>query len=218
MKKVYEIKFENVCMYHEINRYYVRAENEAEALRKFIKHLKRTYGNWYEEIISIVDCLEMFEEKKKMKKVTIKKKLRDLTKEEAINYFKNCGSLECAECTLKNVKCTVNNEFFWYKHKEMFSDKFLDQEIEIEVEKKEVKLTEDEKVILRNLPEKYKYIARDKINDDLYLFESKPFKQENIWFGQNSFVKKIDIYNHLFQFIKWEDKEPYLIEDLLKNG
>ena len=86
-------------------------------------------------------------------------------------------------------------------------------------EKEKVKLTEDEKVILRNLPKEYKYIARQKYGE-LAVYQSKPYK-DNIcgyWeYYENSMRKFLSLYNHLFQFIKWEDEESYLIEDLLKG-
>ena len=77
--------------------------------------------------------------------------------------------------------------------------------------KEKTKLTEDEKVILRSLPKEYKWIARDK-NGCLYVYASKPEKVITIWEGSGLPMIPFD---HLFQFIKWEDEEPYLIEKLL---
>ena len=82
--------------------------------------------------------------------------------------------------------------------------------------KEKPKLTEDEKVILRNLPKGYKYIARDQ-NMGLYIYLEKPYKITNNWTDHVSSIYGISIFKHLFQFIKWEDEEPYLIEDLLKE-
>lgn len=75
-------------------------------------------------------------------------------------------------------------------------------------------LTEDEKVILRNIEKKYKWIARDE-DGSLCAYESKPKKTNFFWFAE--FYGHL-CYSHLFQFIKWEDEEPLLIEDLLKNN
>ena len=77
-------------------------------------------------------------------------------------------------------------------------------------------LTDDEKVILRNIDKEFKYIARDE-DGDLNVYIEKPEKSiakiiASYWRGTCKFFS---YYNHLFQFIKWEDKEPYLIEDLL---
>ena len=80
-----------------------------------------------------------------------------------------------------------------------------------EKEKQKPELTEDEKVILKNIPKKYKYIARDK-NGLIFLHSKKPSKYDYSWIGYNDIAFP---YYHLFQFIKWEDDEPYLIEELL---
>ena len=80
--------------------------------------------------------------------------------------------------------------------------------------KDEPKLTEDEKAILKVLlNEKYKWIARDK-NDWLYVYASKPKKGITIWENTGSPMMP---FVHLFNFIKWEDEEPYSIEELLKG-
>ena len=80
-------------------------------------------------------------------------------------------------------------------------------------EKPKPQLTEDEKVILRNLPKKYKWIARDK-NNCLFIYINRPIKSD---FWLNACDSTRLAFPHLFQFIKWEDEEPYLIEDLLKG-
>ena len=81
-------------------------------------------------------------------------------------------------------------------------------------ERKEIpQLTEDEKVILKNVPKEYKWIARD-LSGMVYIFIERPEKGQAIWYGCGQ--PMIPFY-HLFQFIKWEDDEPYLIEDLLKR-
>ena len=80
--------------------------------------------------------------------------------------------------------------------------------------KEKPQLTEDEKVILKVLlNEKYKWIARDK-NDWLYVYASKPKKGITIWENTGSPMMP---FVHLFNFIKWEDEEPYSIEELLKG-
>lgn len=76
------------------------------------------------------------------------------------------------------------------------------------------KLTEDERVILENLPKKYKYIARDP-NGLLYIYGNKPTKDSGGWF--NGMNDNLSLFKHLFQFIKQEDREPYNIEELLKG-
>ena len=81
--------------------------------------------------------------------------------------------------------------------------------------KEKPKLTEDEKVILRNLPRCYKWIARDG-DDMVYLYTQEPVKEKSVggWCGLGGSAIQ---FGHLFQFIKWEDDEPYSIEELLEG-
>lgn len=62
-------------------------------------------------------------------------KLRDMTKEQWDIYGKNICKLYgcCRDCILRILKCTKSNiESSWINHKEMFSNKILDTEVEIE--------------------------------------------------------------------------------------
>ena len=80
-------------------------------------------------------------------------------------------------------------------------------------ERKNTKPTEDEKIILRSLPKDYKWIARN-LSGMVYIFIEKPEKGQAIWYGCG---RPMIPFYHLFQFIKWEDEESYLIEELLKG-
>lgn len=82
--------------------------------------------------------------------------------------------------------------------------------------KEPIKLTSDEKVILRNLPKEYNWIVRDSSNY-ICIHQEKPMKMTAFW-DSDSKTKAITIFNDLFQFIKFEDKEPYSIEELLKEN
>ena len=68
--------------------------------------------------------------------MTIKKKLRDLTGEEWDKWLeKVCFNhhLMCKKCPLKGAYCDYSaNESSWINNKDVYSDKFLNQEIEIE--------------------------------------------------------------------------------------
>lgn len=70
--------------------------------------------------------------------------------------------------------------------------------------------TEDEKVILKNLPAEIKWIARDEYGN-IYVFALKPMKENNlhVWtVGLWGTFQNLNCYNHLFQTIKWQDTEP----------
>lgn len=65
-----------------------------------------------------------------------KKKLRDLTAEEYKKWFnKNCCACgdSCCSCPFNSTSCLCG-KYCWVNHKELYSDKFLDQEVEVEVE------------------------------------------------------------------------------------
>lgn len=81
--------------------------------------------------------------------------------------------------------------------------------------KEKPKLTDVEKIILMNADKHLKYIARDK-NGSLYVYQNKPIKRYNEYWGDGSCGRDF-CFDHLFQFIKWTDEEPYLIEELLKE-
>ena len=58
----------------------------------------------------------------------MKKKIRDLTSEEYSEWeLKNCSGSDCHDCPFKYVNCDKK----WVNHKDMYSNKFLDQEVDI---------------------------------------------------------------------------------------
>lgn len=62
-----------------------------------------------------------------------KEKLRDLTLEEYKKWLKkNCSNLSCEDCVFLKAKCNTNSIGCWIKHKDAYSEKFLNQEIEVE--------------------------------------------------------------------------------------
>ena len=80
--------------------------------------------------------------------------------------------------------------------------------------KEKPKLTEDEKVILRNIDKCVKYIARN-MDGSLFVYDDKPVKTRDHW--DCEFHIYYFPFDHLFRLIEWEDEEPYSIEELLKN-
>lgn len=73
-------------------------------------------------------------------------------------------------------------------------------------------LSEDEKAVLRNIDKKYKWIARD--SEILSVYEIEPYKGGLYWECEGA-CREIEVFNHLFQFIKPLDK-AYMIDELLK--
>lgn len=69
----------------------------------------------------------------KIIKSTKKKKLRDLTVEDFKKWkHKMCKKYDgCKGCPFFIVTCNPNFNGFWLNHKDLYSDKFLDQEVDI---------------------------------------------------------------------------------------
>ena len=83
-------------------------------------------GYWHltDEDIVEIDDWEIIKETKKVK-------LRDLTAEQVKKWIgENCNRGDyCKDCPFRCIECY---DTFWLSCKDMFSDKFLDQEIEVE--------------------------------------------------------------------------------------
>lgn len=95
----------------------------------------------------------------------IKKKLRDLTPEEYANWhLKNCYITNCAICPFKSVRCDISKKS-WVDNKELFSDKFLNQEIEINTPDI---LDKQEKEYLRNVIKPFKGIVKNISKQKIY--------------------------------------------------
>ena len=73
----------------------------------------------------------------------MKIKLRDMT-EENFREWQNekCDITDCKECVFSKVWCELSTTYCWVNNKDYYSDKFLDQEIEVEI------LTESEREYL----------------------------------------------------------------------
>ena len=68
--------------------------------------------------------------------------------------------------------------------------------------------TEDEKAILRNLPDEFRWIARDEDDNRLYVYTDKPTKGYQSWLFCIGNVIRLTGFPHLFKTIKRSDDEP----------
>lgn len=108
---------------------------------------------------------------------------------------------KCTNCLFGRGRCSAN------------STKWL-----LEEYKERIKLTEFEYNILKHCFDRgWEYIARDK-NGCINVYFSEPRKLEDfkIW-RSNSQVRKLEIFNDLFRFIKWQDEESKVIKEILDN-
>lgn len=113
----------------------------------------------------------------------------------------NCNYISCSECEFNGIDCGENTK------------KWCESEY---IEKP--KISESDRRFLDYLPDEYKYMARDE-NGELYAFSKIPKKDVgHIWVvdskGFNAMA--LSIFNIDFPMVKWEDSEPWLIEDLKK--
>ena len=81
-------------------------------------------------------------------------------------------------------------------------------------------ITSKEKTFLDLIVAKWKYLVRDE-DKNLYVFDSLPIKDWDGWCVKNMsmhsycYISK-KLFGDMFDFIKWEDEKPWLIEDLKK--
>lgn len=59
----------------------------------------------------------------------------------------------------------------------------------------------------------YNFIARDK-DGRLFLYETKPWRGELVWKYMSSGIR---IFTKMFDFVRWQDEEPYNIDEILSN-
>lgn len=94
----------------------------------------------------------------------IKKKLKDISLEEfKVWSIKNCKQLSCEKCVFSKVCCDEFSNDCWINNKDIYSDKFLNQEIEIETDILSEKEKEYLKSIIKPFKDRVKYIEK-KIN------------------------------------------------------
>ena len=112
----------------------------------------------------------------------------------------SCNDINCCECEFYDMDdCKI----FVY---EWCESKYIEKP----------KISESDKRFLDYLPDDKKWLARNK-NGILYAYNCKPNKNYvNMWFDGGSVLKINGQYKIVFPMIKWEDKEPWLIEDLKK--
>ena len=136
----------------------------------------------------------------------MKIKLRDMTKEQYKTWLAvNCDYTKCVNCPFRKVRCDFLSKDSWINNKDLHSDKFLNQEIEIKVEL----LTSKEKMYLENLLRPFKdiveYIAKTNMTNNLEYLCIKIKDDYHICFP--NFLK-----NKYYKGLEIEKK--YTLEDL----
>lgn len=137
----------------------------------------------------------------------MKIKLRDLTTEQYKKWNRNNMCEACDDCIFRNVYCSSDDCECWVYHKDMFSDKFLDQEIEIEDEPLIDKQTQD---YLEKINKDYEVTHVHKGSDYIRFFADIDGEWEINFYCS----KKAKIYN---DFRNLETGKYYLIKDLIQS-
>ena len=109
----FKIEGNGDTIYHIDEKLYIYRDNEILRSDKGLNNLI----NGYFKIVKIPNAKT--------------KKLRDLTKNEVINFCAK-NDKNCPNCLFYDVHCNTFDKKCWIYHKELYSDKFLDQEIEVE--------------------------------------------------------------------------------------
>ena len=135
-------------------------------------------------------------------------------KEEILNFdMVNFG--ENLECYLSRITTNQNYDDTCYRIGIDCSECLRLSLLELlEEYKKPVKLSKFEYEYLKVAKkEGFNFIARD-INNRLYGFEKQPEKRNSMWVSCGDYV---GMFKSTFSFVKWEDEEPWNIDNILAN-
>ena len=135
-------------------------------------------------------------------------------KEEILN-FDMVNSGEDLQCYLSKITTNQNYDDTCYRIGIDCSDCLKLSLMDLlEEYKKPVKLSKFEYEYLKVAKkEGFNFIARDKTNI-LYGFEKRPKKCDLMWGSGGDCVR---MFESTFSFVKWEDKEPWNIDNILAN-
>lgn len=112
-----------------------------------------------------------------------------------------CGSTFCNKCLFCANNCKE-------KVREWAESEYIEQ----------AKISKRDMAFLDYLREEYKFVARNE-DGKLFAYSSKPYKDKNFkcWCVYDCINNRLILnYNVDFPMIKWEDSEPWKIEDLKK--
>lgn len=120
-----------------------------------------------------------------------------------------CGNISCKECERCSDSLICCEE---ERLKEWAESEYIEKPV----------ISKRDRAFLEYIKEGYKFVARDK-NGKLYVYGAKPYKDKTCkWWWGNDWCRNSDTptlplnYNIVFPMVKWEDSEPWLIEDLKK--
>ena len=133
----------------------------------------------------------------------------DKIKEYDYDFARKNG--EVIECygTCKNCDFRSNN-FGNCKHNKI---KWLYEEY-----KEPIKLSRLEFELLKYFKGNgFEYIVIDKDQKCVHIYTNKPKRGKISWFYESGNIEFLRLFKDHFQFVKWEDEEPTLIQNILDN-
>ena len=116
--------------------------------------------------------------------------------------IRRCNEISCVEC------------LFCESHGADECNKMKKEWAESEYIEKPV-ISKKDRMFLEYLGKELKYIVRSK-SDNLMAFQNSAEKREDGWAIGFGALKSLQKLNIDFPMVKWEDDEPWLIEDLKK--
>ena len=114
------------------------------------------------------------------------------------NKLTCCRCLDCSECLFNGSDCCRKQVKKWSE------SEYIEKPV----------ISKRDRAFLEYIDKKFDYIAR-MCYGDLRLFVVEPRKGKMIW-TSGYFTAILESLNIDFPMVKWEDSEPWLIEDLKK--
>lgn len=110
-----------------------------------------------------------------------------------------CNGTKCSLCFFCDGDCSKE------KIREWAESEYIEKPV----------ISKRDRAFLEYLDAIIHYVTRD-LNDDLYIYISKPHKFIDCWESKREADKILRMFNIDLPMVKWSDSEPWLIEDLKK--
>ena len=111
----------------------------------------------------------------------------------------SCNGTKCSLCFFCDSNCSKE------KIREWAESEYIEKPV----------ISKRDRAFLEYLDAIIHYVTRD-LNDDLYIYISKPHKLIDCWESKREADKILRMFNIDLPMVKWSDSEPWLIEDLKK--
>lgn len=116
--------------------------------------------------------------------------------------FRSCYETPCRECLFHSSDKEQCRE----RTREWAESEYIEKTV----------ISKKDRAFLDCLKNRWKYMARDGLSDAVYVFSEIP-KKDEFGYSYTGEVRRASTdFNVDFPMVKWEDEEPWLIEDLKK--